>query len=252
MLTLLSEIQPGSHRDRHTLFCDFDGPLLDVSRRYYCTYSLALRETQKELAELGEVWRPRRLSFRQFWSMKQAHLPDPAIAQRSGLAPEHFDRFLKHVRSRVNQPELLKLDRLQLGVRWAFSLIQQAGLDLSIVTLRPEAEVREILQREHLDHCITEIFGGDSDLTAYENPVSIKREILGQAIAAANAAGRPGLAMVGDTEADVLAAQAHAVPAVALTCGIRSRRYLEGLEPDAIYPNLLIFCHQQLRVLQPA
>lgn len=251
MLTLPSETNLASSRDRYTLFCDFDGPLLDVSRRYYCTYCLALRETRKELADLGEIWRPRRLSFRQFWHMKQAHLPDPAIAQRSGLAPEHFDLFLKHVRARVNQPELLTLDRLQLGVRWAFSLIQQAGLSLSIVTLRPEAEVREILEREQLDHCVTEIFGGDSDLTAYDNPVSIKQEILGQAIAAANADQRPGLAMVGDTEADVLAAQAHGIPAIALSCGIRSRRYLERLEPDAIYPNLLIFCHQRLRSLQP-
>jgi phosphoglycolate phosphatase-like HAD superfamily hydrolase len=45
--------------------------------------------------------------------------------------------------------------------------------------------------------------------------------------------------MVGDTEADVLAGQQLGIPTIALTCGIRSRSYLQRLEPTRIHADLL-------------
>ena len=45
--------------------------------------------------------------------------------------------------------------------------------------------------------------------------------------------------MIGDTEADVLAGQSLGVPTIALTCGIRSRSYLQQLEPTRIHTDLL-------------
>ncbi|MEM6869194.1 MAG: HAD hydrolase-like protein, partial [Cyanobacteria bacterium P01_C01_bin.121] len=45
--------------------------------------------------------------------------------------------------------------------------------------------------------------------------------------------------MIGDTEADILAAQAAGLSSAALSCGVRSRDYLQTLEPTEIYDELL-------------
>jgi phosphoglycolate phosphatase-like HAD superfamily hydrolase len=49
--------------------------------------------------------------------------------------------------------------------------------------------------------------------------------------------------MIGDTEADILAGQATGVPTIALTCGIRSRRYLQQFDPTLIHTDLLSAMH---------
>ncbi|HEY9888592.1 MAG TPA: hypothetical protein V6D02_09350, partial [Candidatus Obscuribacterales bacterium] len=59
-------LPPGS-----TLFCDFDGPIADVSERYYQTYALALSATHQAYAIQGRVLPIRRLTKAQFWYMKQ-------------------------------------------------------------------------------------------------------------------------------------------------------------------------------------
>jgi hypothetical protein len=43
------EVPPGI-----TIFCDLDGPLVDVSKRYYKTYQLAIAETQAYLQRRGK------------------------------------------------------------------------------------------------------------------------------------------------------------------------------------------------------
>jgi phosphoglycolate phosphatase-like HAD superfamily hydrolase len=45
--------------------------------------------------------------------------------------------------------------------------------------------------------------------------------------------------MVGDTEADIRAAQSHNIPAIAVLSGIRDRQTLETYQPDFIVQNLL-------------
>ena len=52
--------------------------------------------------------------------------------------------------------------------------------------------------------------------------------------------------MVGDTEADILAAQRVGIPAIAVLSGIRDREQLERYQPDYIVENLAaagdLFC----------
>ena len=45
--------------------------------------------------------------------------------------------------------------------------------------------------------------------------------------------------MVGDTEADVIAAKKMGLPSAALFCGVRSEDYLKALEPTGLYSELL-------------
>jgi phosphoglycolate phosphatase-like HAD superfamily hydrolase len=267
-----------------TLFCDFDGPIVDVSDRYHRTYRLGLAHTRRHYRQKGETLPLSPLSKSQFWHLKQNRVPDGEIALRSGLQDEQIDYFRTQVEQWVNHPSLLRCDRLQPGVPWALSLFQQQGIRLLIVTLRTEEQVRDLLQRYHLQDHFAAIYGTDREDFAYANYAEVKTALLQKALAEQiateqiateqiateeiviehpltehllteqPAADRLGsaisgvlpsvCAMVGDTEADIWAAQAVGIPAIALTCGIRSEAYLQRLAPDHLESDLLLFAHR--------
>ena len=61
------------------LITDFDGPIVDVSDRYYRVYQHCLAETKR----LGQP--VRELPKAEFWDMKRARVPETEIAILSGL-----------------------------------------------------------------------------------------------------------------------------------------------------------------------
>ena len=229
-----------------TIFCDFDGPIVDVSDRYYSTYQLGLADTQAIYQAQGVHLPIRLLSKDQFWRMKQDRTPDTEIAMRSGLNHEQIDVFLTRVAQIVNQPALLQKDRLQPGVQWALALLHSRGARLVLVTLRCQHQAIQILQNYGLARLFSCIRGTqDTGETAYHNYAEVKAKLLAEVLA--EQAWQPGHTksawMVGDTEADILAAQALQIPAIALTCGIRSSSYLERFGPTHIHSDLLSAAH---------
>lgn len=242
ILPLLNAPKLPFHPDSGSTLClDFDGPIADVSRRYYRTYRLALARTRRHFRHLGEPpLHLRPLTRSSFWQMKQERSPDEEIALRSGLRPPQIEVFLQHVQHIVNRESLLHLDRLQPGVAEALRQFRAAGLRLVLVTLRPTAEATTILAEAGLLDYFADICGSDQSAAAYSNLVECKQELLAQAILRTELrTGQAPLCLIGDTEADVLAAKALGLISVALTCGIRSSRYLRRLAPDVILPNLL-------------
>lgn len=219
-------------RSQVTLFCDFDGPIVDVSERYYHTYQLGLAEIEAESPHLTL----HRLSKTQFWQMKQERTPDIEIAMRSGLQGEQVEQFLNRVKQIVNQPDLLAQDQIQPGVKWALSLLQGRGVRLVLVTLRQQIQATQILREHGLEALFSGIWGTDDNELAYLNQSEHKTYLLGLAM---QQYGSCSAWMVGDTEADVLAGQSLGIPTIALTCGIRSRSYLQRLEPTRIHADLL-------------
>ncbi|WP_204153300.1 HAD family hydrolase [Leptolyngbya sp. CCY15150] len=247
-----SEFHPwGRHSDALsgvTLFCDFDGPIMDVSERYYHTYCSGLADTQHHYQSLGQPLQLAPLSQEQFWRMKQDRTPDTEIAMRSGLEPSQVSWFLKRVKQIVNQDTLLAQDRLQAGVIWALHLLHSHGARLVLVTLRQRDQVKQILNQHHLNHLFAAVWGaGDRD-AAYNNHAQHKADLLRQAIAHSLQGGYSAnrAYMIGDTEADIIAGQTHGISTFAVTCGIRSRSYLEQFEPTHIHSDLLTIAHQLL------
>lgn len=214
-----------------TVFCDFDGPIVDVSDRYYTTYQLGLADAQ---AQFGTLAAP--LSKAQFWQMKQNRVPDVEIAGRSGLQGEQIAWFMQRVCEIVNQPALLHLDRLQPGVRWALELLHSQGAKLVLVTLRERQQAMQFLHEQNLLHLFDRVWGATDDHAAYQNCADHKTQLLSEAIAI-----HPSESawMIGDTEADVLAGQAAGIATIAVTCGIRSRRYLQQFHPNLIHGDLV-------------
>jgi phosphoglycolate phosphatase len=245
-----SQVSSPTHDNHWTVFCDFDGPIVDVSNRYYQTYELALANVQSMYKAKGGTLRLQPLTKAQFWQMKQERTPDTEIAMRSGLRGRQIDLFLKRVNQIVNQPNLLHQDQLQPGVRAALELFHAQGARLVLVTLRCQTQATQILKDNQLDHLFSDIWGSQNPDMAYANHAQHKTDLLRQAIA--TSPDSIANCMVGDTEADILAAQAMGIPAIALTCGIRSHAYLQRFEPTVIHQDLLTAAHQLVGVRRSA
>lgn len=236
------------------LLCDFDGPIVDVSERYYNTYQLSLADIQAAYQAKGVALPIQPLTKRQFWQIKQDRAPDAEIALRSGLQSEQISLFLERVQQIVNQPTLLQRDQLQPGVRWALALLHSQGIRLAVVTLRCQAQAVKILQDNGLAHLFTLIRGTSDERAAYQNYTELKKHLLTEILAEEpfrSTSQQPGRAwIVGDTEADILAGQATGLSTIGVTCGIRSAAYLNQLKPTQISSNLLAAAHYLLGVTQ--
>jgi len=222
--------------------CDFDGPLVDVSERYYQTYQLALADTVRINQAQGVALPIQVLTKEQFWQMKQNRVADAEIALRSGLRSQQIEVFLERVRHWVNQPALLQQDQLQPGVRWALALLHARDVSLAVVTLRCQRQARQILEQYGLAHLFTSIRGTHDALAAYGNYTELKTQLVSEAMAE-NALLQSRTWLVGDTEADVLAGQAAGISTIAVTCGIRSAAYLKALRPTQMHNDLLSVAH---------
>jgi len=221
-----------------TIFCDFDGPIVDVSERYYATYRQAL--TQVGAAATNPGTDLRWLSKSQFWTFKQNRIPDRQIAHWSGLEGVAIDQFLAAVSRIVNHNSLLHYDRLQPKAWEGLSILGQCGIRVVLVTLRPPQQVIEFLQRHDLEWAIADLFGMDLIESAYKNQANHKIERLQAAIAGQQRHGYnlSHTWMIGDTEADIMAGQTLGVETIAVTCGIRSGNYLQSFRPTALIPDL--------------
>jgi phosphoglycolate phosphatase-like HAD superfamily hydrolase len=256
-----SDLQPPQCYPRHTpvprshqltVFCDFDGPIVDVSKRYYSTYQLGLADTQEFYQRQGITLPIQRLQKQQFWQMKQDRVPDVEIAMRSGLQGEQIDFFLGRVIEIVNQPALLNLDRLQPGVSWALALLHSQRVRLVLVTLRCQEQATQILRNYGLTRLFSGIYGTNDCDAAYHNYAEGKTQLLAKAIAeqSVSAGCSTSSWMIGDTEADLVAGQALSIPTIALTCGIRSGMYLKQFHPTHIHTDLLSAAHYILESLK--
>lgn len=237
--------QDGNSQPSLTVFCDLDGPIVDVSDRYYTTYKLALEETREYYETKGVFLPIAPLSKAEFWTMKQNRVPDSEIAQRSGLDEGHIEHFRSSVVAIVNQPELLHLDRIQSGVHWALALLHSRGVRLILVTLRPQMEAVQLLQNYGLARLFTCICGTQITDAAYYNYTALKTALLREIVQELGPELQEAW-MIGDTEADILAGHAVGIPTIGVTCGIRSHQKLEELQPTRIHSDLISSSHYLL------
>jgi phosphoglycolate phosphatase len=251
-----AKLMPGFSRNFSkpiTVFCDFDGPIVDVSDRYYSTYHLALTDTAEFYREFStHIFNHDRLTVltkTQFWQMKQDRTPDREIAFQSGLDGERIDFFLQRVMEIVNCADLLHQDKIQPGVTWALGLLRAQGCKLILVTLRDRDEAIRILDQHGLRQLFSGIYGTDNSQAAYQNYSQLKTKLLAQAMRDHQITQENSDSwMIGDTEADLLAGIAMEIPTIALTCGIRSKQKLTPFKPTLIKDDLLCAAHHLVGV----
>ncbi|MEH1850355.1 MAG: HAD family hydrolase [Nostoc sp.] len=209
------------------LITDFDGPIIDVSERYYRVYQFCLEKTRRP----GQV--VQELPKAEFWQLKRWRIPEKQIALNSGLDEAQAQEFAQLRRQTVHTEHYFNYDTLAPGAVDALLKIQQAGIDLAVMTMRRVRELDYAFKKydlgrffpENRCYCLSNDYVKTRDIE--DKPLLMARALQELPPAADNW-------MVGDTEADITAAKNYNIKVMAVECGIRDRTQLELYQPDLI------------------
>jgi phosphoglycolate phosphatase-like HAD superfamily hydrolase len=213
------------------LITDFDGPIMDVSERYYRVYQFCLqtiRYADQPVRELNKA---------EFWQLKRSRVPEKQIGIKSGLDPSQAQEFAQLRRKTVHTDDYFQYDTLIPGAVEALLKIQHAGIDLAVMTMRRVKELDYAVKKYNLGsffpenrcYCLSNDYVKTTDVE--DKPLLMERAL----------AELPPAAdtwMVGDTEADIAAAKKYGIKIMAVESGIRDRTQLEIYEPDLIVEDL--------------
>jgi phosphoglycolate phosphatase-like HAD superfamily hydrolase len=213
------------------IITDFDGPIMDVSERYYQVYCLCLQQTQQP----GQMLTV--LAKEDFWAMKRCQLPETEIGIRSGLTPDQAQEFSQLRRAQVHQLVHMQHDRL-IPTAWdALTAIQAAGIDLVVMTMRRQKELAYAFSQAPLAY----FFPPERCYCLADDYVKTKDELDKPLLMARAMQELPPAEltwMVGDTEADIAAAHSRNIPILGVLSGIRDRATLAKYSPQQIVPDL--------------
>jgi phosphoglycolate phosphatase-like HAD superfamily hydrolase len=215
------------------IFTDFDGPIMDVSERYYQVYLYCI----KNIEQPEQIVRT--LSKSEFWELKRSQVPEKEIAKLSGFDNDKQAIAFAHLRrSTVHTHEYFQYDRLLENAIPALEKAQKAGYDLAVMTMRRRRELEPVLDQYNLRRFFQSdrIFCLDDDYVKTVDTQD-KPKLMQQAQATLPQVQQQW--MIGDTEADILAAQGHHIPAIGVLSGIRNQMQLEKYQPQKILPNLM-------------
>ena len=213
------------------IITDFDGPIMDLSDRYYHVYQLCLAEVTLPNQQINLLTKV------EFWNRKRAKVSELEIGIGSGLTPIQAAEF-KQLRDRsAHQLQYLDLDRVVPGAIEALDRIQAAGIELLVMTLRRTSELNAAFDRydlarffpPHCRYCLPDDDRKKDDVLA-------KTSLMTQALV--ELGSLPDTWMVGDTEADIIAAQTHQIPVIGVLSGIRDRVRLAEYRPNRIVDSL--------------
>lgn len=213
------------------LITDFDGPIMDVSDRYYRVYQFCLDQTRQPDQPLDP------LTKAEFWQMKRAQIPEREIGKRSGLDETQALEFARLRKRTVHTLPYLVHDSPVPGAVEALERMLALGIELVTMTMRRTRELNAALDQWNL----ARFFAPDrryclDDEHPKTNDIDDKTWLMGRALAELPPACETW--MVGDTEADILSAKAHQIPVIAVLSGIRNRTQLLQHNPDYIVDNL--------------
>lgn len=213
------------------IITDFDGPIVDVSQRYYLAYELCLDKTCSSQQQVNK------LSFSDFWDLKRSHTPEKQIGILSGLDNIQAEAFAKLRKQIVHTHPYFQYDTLKPGAVDALLKVQQAGCDLVVMTMRRVSELNYAFEKDNLGrffpedrrYCLSNDYIKTQDI--HDKPLLMKRAL-------SELPPATDTWMIGDTEADIIAAKKHGIKVIAVESGIRDRTQLELYQPNYYLPSL--------------
>lgn len=213
------------------LITDFDGPIIDVSERYYRVYHICLTEVQRREQVIHL------LSKLEFWRLKRARVPEVQIAKLSGLDEKQAHEFSRLRLQIVHSQDYLVHDQPIPGTIEALEFAQAAGIDIVLMTMRRRSELQDAFERYNLGR----FFPPNRRYCLGENvtkTTDIEDKFLLMSKAMKELPPATDMWMVGDTEADIVAAKSHGVKVMGILSGIRDRHQLERYGPHLIINHL--------------
>ncbi|MDJ0796215.1 MAG: HAD family hydrolase [Calothrix sp. MO_167.B12] len=209
------------------IITDFDGPIVDVSERYYRVYQICLEKTRDRQQPVKE------LTKAEFWQLKRSRVGEKQIGIISGLDAAQVEEFAQMRRQTVHTQPYFQYDCLAVGAVDSLRTIQQAGIDLAVMTMRRVRELNYAFNHydlsqffpENRRYCLSNDYIKTCDVE--DKPLLMSRALREMPAAY-------DTWMIGDTEADIAAAKRHGIKVIAVECGIRDRTQLELQQPDLI------------------
>ena len=213
------------------LITDFDGPIIDVSQRYYQVYQECLESSRNPNQAVKQ------LTKEEFWQLKRSRVPEKQIGMMSGLDEAQAQAFAQLRRQTVHTPPYFEYDNLAPGAVAALEKVQQAGVDLAVMTMRRMRELDYAFERHDLGrffpkdrcYCLSNDYVKTRDID--DKPLLMERALVELPPAS-------DTWMIGDTEADIITAKKHGVKVIGVLSGIRDRASLEAYQPNWIVKDL--------------
>lgn len=204
--------------DKPKIFFDLDGTILDVSVRHYRIY-------ERTMLAFGGV----PLGKQEYWQLKQQKLPWLDMLVRSGVDIGKLEDFMAMFIAEIEKPEELAQDKLIEGAAETLEELHGEGYSMYLISLRRGHEkFLQQLKDLGIAQYFVETLSGHTDASTPELKASLIAPKLGEG---------KGV-MIGDTEADVLAAKKLGLVAVAVTSGIRNEAFLRALDPDYVLSDI--------------
>lgn len=203
----------------NAILLDLDGPLLDGKLRHHTCYADILTAHGYNFLDIDT-----------YWKMKRKRISRREQLAATG-AESLYDEFLDEWLRNIEKPEYLMLDRVQDGVPKILNTWVAMGLKIMLVTMRNNhstlmqqlqsnglfAHFSDVLVCKHADG------GAGKAIQVLHHYPDIK----------------PTTCLwVGDTEADAEAARYLGCPVWLLTSGLRTKSFLQTLQPEFISEHL--------------
>lgn len=203
-------------------FWDLDGPILDVSDKYYAVYRDILLENNEKV-----------LAKNEYWDLKRAKTSLYDILSKTN-AEQSIIIFKELWLNRIEIHKYQKLDKLQPGITEVLKLCKEKN-NLVLVTLRRDRQrLLEQLQELNLVDYFEIILSSGQDIKPrWKIKYNLINDYLKSKIANNNF-------IIGDTETDIIAGNNLGFISIGVLCGIRNSQLLDS-KPDIILNQTIDF-----------
>jgi UDP-glucose 4-epimerase len=200
------------HAKRPTIVFDFDGTLLNVQKRYYNLYS--------DLFNGKHI-----LSEKDYWSLKRKKVPEKSIYN---LTKDLGNNVHRYVSKRIRLIERYDYLNYDLLFPWSKKLLHDLAKDYHLILLslrRKPLNFKKQIKQLGINDYFDDAFSVNPEpfVNLADAKASVLYELKGRFVA-----------MIGDTEADIRAAQLLNIPSFAVLSGIREYNLLKKEKPTAI------------------
>jgi phosphoglycolate phosphatase-like HAD superfamily hydrolase len=200
------------------IYFDLDGPILDVSPKFYKIYTDLLNE-------YGHPG----LSKEVYWRLKMEHTPCPEILKRT-CPPEIVEPYIKKRLQVIENFSYLKHDQVIPGAQQVLQRLSQKHT-LILVTLRNRSEMlSQELDYFDLRKYFKKVLSQDNNPGDWQTKV---RLIRGDGFFQ-----KKDAMMVGDTQSDIKAGKELGLITCAVLSGIRTEELLKQAEPDFLIADI--------------
>ena len=210
---------------------DFDGPIIDVTDRYYRAYLESLKGVDPKKLQI--------LTKEDFWLLKQNRITDFEIGVMTGLSISEALESAEIRKDLSFKFEYLSLDKLFSDVVDIFDLLKKQNIIFFTVTLRRNKQLMHAIKLFKLGKYLT-----DEQIFSLPDNQKFTNDIQEKYILLVNAVNKMDLDpentwLIGDSETDMHSGKlAKYGKIILISRGIRSREQLEILRPDYLVNNL--------------